>query len=111
MTAPTWTPVCTDERILPERGVTALVNGEQIALFRTHDGALFAIDNLDPCSGAHVLARGIVGTRGNIPVVSSPMHKQAFDLRTGDCLDMPEARVRTHPVRERAGMVEVGKLP
>ena len=34
-----------------------------------------------------MLARGIVGTRGDVPFVASPMHKQAFDLRTGECLD------------------------
>ena len=39
-----------------------------------------------------MLARGIVGTRGDVPFVASPMHKHAFDLRTGRCLD--DAHVR-----------------
>ena len=34
-----------------------------------------------------MIARGIVGTRGDVPFVASPMHKNAFDLRTGRCLD------------------------
>ena len=48
----------------PERGVAALVEGEQVALFRTFDGALYAIGNQDPFTGAFVLSRGIVGTQG-----------------------------------------------
>ena len=40
-----------------------------------------------PVRQASVLARGIVGTRGDVPFVASPMHKHAFDLRTGPCLD------------------------
>jgi len=39
--------------------------------------------------------------------VASPVYKQAFDLRTGICLDDPKVRLRTYRVRVRAGMVEV----
>ena len=47
-----WTPVCPYPRLEPERGVAALVDGAQVALFRTHDGTVYAIGNLDPVSGA-----------------------------------------------------------
>jgi len=104
-----WTPVCEYRLLQPERGVAALVDGVPVAIFRTHDDALYAIDNVDPCSGASVLSRGIVGSRGGAPTVASPMHKQAFDLRTGECLDEPGAAVRTYPVRCRDGVVEVGR--
>ena len=107
--APGWTAVCEYELLQPERGVAALVDGVPVAIFRTHDDALYAIDNVDPCSGASVLSRGIVGSRGGAPTVASPMHKQAFDLRTGECLDQPGAAVRTYPVRCRNGVVEVGR--
>ena len=102
-----WIPVCPYARLEPERGVAALVEGVQVAIFRTYDGELFALDNLDPFSGAQVLSRGIVGTRGEAPTVASPMHKQVYDLRTGVCLDLPGVSVRTYPVRCRDGMVEV----
>jgi nitrite reductase (NADH) small subunit len=104
-----WTSICEYDLLLPERGVAALVDGAAVAVFRTHDGTLYALDNVDPCSGASVLSRGIVGTRAGAPTVSSPMHKQAFDLRTGECLDLPGVRVRTFPVRCRSGVVEVGR--
>ncbi len=103
----TWIPVCRYDDIQPERGVAALVDGEQVALFRAFDGSLYALGNQDPYSGAFVLSRGIVGTRGGIPTVASPLHKQVFDLRTGECLDDDGARVPVFPVRARDGRVEV----
>ena len=102
-----WTAICPYERIEPERGVAALVDGVQVAIFRTHDGELLAISNFDPYGRAHVLARGIVGSRGDVPTVASPLHKQVFDLRTGRCLDLPGVAVATYPVRCRDGVVEV----
>ncbi len=104
----TYTTVCAVEAIPLERGVAALVGGEAVALFRTHDGELFALGNHDPCSDASVLSRGIVGTRGDVPVVGSPMYKQAFDLRTGQCLDDPGRRVPTYDVAVVDGQVLVG---
>lgn len=102
-----WVPVCAYDVLLPERGVAALVDGAQVALFRTHHGAVYAISNRDPYSGAYVLSRGIVGTRGDAPTVASPMHKQVFDLRTGACLDDPELTVEVFDARVRGGRVEV----
>lgn len=99
--------MCRYRDLLPERGVAALVGATQVAVFRTHDGAVHALANRDPFSGAQVLARGIVGTRGAVPTVASPMYKQVFDLRTGCCLDAPDVAVATFPVRVRAGLVEV----
>src|SRR5439155_13840663 len=85
--AVSWTAVCAYEELPAERGVAALVEGTQVAVFRTFDGVLHAVGNQDPFTGAFVLARGIVGTRGDAPTVASPLHKQVFDLRTGECLD------------------------
>jgi nitrite reductase (NADH) small subunit len=102
-----WTAVCPYTRLEPERGVAALVNGAQVAIFRTHDGELFAIGHRDPICGAHVMARGIVGSRGDALTVASPMYKQVYDLRTGECLDVPGVRVPVYPVRLAAGMVEI----
>ncbi|WP_433354711.1 nitrite reductase small subunit NirD [Micromonospora saelicesensis] len=102
----TWTTVCLLDRLEPDRGVAALVDGVQIALFRAAD-ELFAIDNRDPVSGAYVLSRGIVGSRGGVPTVASPLHKQVYDLRSGHCLDLPGVAVARHDARCRNGLVEV----
>lgn len=107
----TGTRVCALGDLVPERGSVALVDGVQVALVRTHDDAVHAIANLDPYSGAQVIARGLVGTRGGIPTITSPMFKQVFDLRTGECLDAagedPRA-LRTWPVTVADGEVVVG---
>ncbi|GHG52838.1 nitrite reductase small subunit NirD [Streptomyces griseocarneus] len=86
-----WRAVCAYHDLLPGRGAAVLVDGHQIALFRDRGGAVYAVGNRDPFSGAHVISRGILGSRGTAPVVVSPMYKQAFDLRTGACLDEPAA--------------------
>jgi nitrite reductase/ring-hydroxylating ferredoxin subunit len=61
-----------------------------------------------------VLARGIVGTKtregAEVPFVASPMFKQAFDLRTGQCLDDETMRVATYDVHVTDdGVVVVGE--
>ena len=106
-TATRWRPVCRYDLLQPERGVAALVDGEQVALFRTHEGDVHAIGNVDPFSGAAVLSRGIVGDRGGIPMVASPVYKQAFGLRDGRCLDDPEVSVARYAARVTDGVVEI----
>ncbi|MEU6779534.1 nitrite reductase small subunit NirD [Nonomuraea angiospora] len=103
-----WTRICDYATMVPERGVCALVGGEQVAIFRTHDGTLHALGNLDPFSGAYVLSRGIVGTRKGEPTVASPLHKQVFSLVSGQCLDEDAVSVPVYQVRVADGGVEVG---
>jgi nitrite reductase (NADH) small subunit len=109
-----WATVCRYERLLPERGVAALLSGNaggepvQVALFRTHAGTVHAIGNVDPFSHAAVLSRGIVGDRAGVPMVASPVYKQAFSLVDGHCLDDPTVSVPTYPVRVVDGWLEVG---
>lgn len=104
-----WIDLCSLDEVIPGTGVAALIGGEQVALLRTRDGkALYAISNFDPFSRAFVLARGIVGDRGGIPKVASPIYKQNFDLLSGRCLDDPKVCLPVYPVRVRAGRVEIG---
>lgn len=106
----TTTRICALTDLVPERGAVALLDGVQVALIRTHDGEVHAVANLDPYSGAPVISRGLVGTRGEIPTVTSPMYKQVFDLRTGECLDSVGREVltlRTWSVSIVDGQVEI----
>ena len=93
-TTGTTVRVCRLDDLVLERGAAALVGGEQVALFRVSAREVLAVQQLDPMSGAHVMARGIVGSRGEVLTVASPMHKQVFDLRTGECLDAAGAEPR-----------------
>lgn len=103
-----YAAVCRVEDLEVERGATALVHGQAVAIFRTFDDTIYALGNYDPFAKASVLARGIVGTRGDIPFVASPMHKQAFDLRTGRCLDDESVSVPSYDVKVVDGVIHVG---
>ncbi len=105
--------VCRLEDIEVEGGVAALVGGAAVAVFRTHGGEVYALSNYDPIGQASVLARGIIGTKlidgEEVPFVASPLYKQAYDLRTGQCLDDASVRVDTYDVVVGAdGLVHVG---
>ena len=99
---------CALDDITPDTGVAALIAGQQVAIVRVGDGdEVYAVGNYDPFSHAFVIARGIVGDRGGIPKIASPIFKQSFDLRTGQCLDDPDTRIPSYPVRVRDGRVAV----
>lgn len=106
--ATTWIDVCSIDQLALDRGAAVRAGLYQVALFRLSPGEeVYALSNYDPKSGAFVMSRGIVGSRGDVPKVTSPMYKQAFDLRTGHCLDDPEASILTFPVRVVEGRVLV----
>jgi nitrite reductase (NADH) small subunit len=103
-----WVEVCSLDDITPDTGVAALIAGQQVAIVRVGDGdEVYAVGNYDPFSHAFVIARGIVGDRGGVPKIASPIFKQSFDLRTGQCLDDPDTRIPSYPVRVRDGRVAV----
>jgi nitrite reductase (NADH) small subunit len=104
-----WITVCALDDIVPDTGVCALLNGEQVAVFRVgaNDPDIFAIENYDPNSHAAVLSRGLVGSLGERVVVASPIFKHHFDLRTGECLEAPEHSVACYPARVVDGKVWV----
>ncbi|WP_437326169.1 nitrite reductase small subunit NirD [Sorangium sp. So ce381] len=107
-TTQVWVDVCGVEDIIPNTGVCALVGKRQIALVRVGEGEeIYAISNFDPFSKAFVLSRGIVGDKGGVPKIASPIYKQNFDLRSGQCLDDPGVSVPVYPIRIRAGRVEI----
>ena len=103
-----WQPVCRLVELEVDRGATALVHGQAVAIFRTRDDRVYVLGNHDPFARASVLARGIVGSRGGIPFVGSPAHKHAFDLRTGRCLDDDHVSVPVFEVTVIEGVVLVG---
>ena len=128
-TATTWQEVCRLDDLVPERGAAALLDAAtttspgggtvQVALVRLLDDTVLAVSNLDPYSGAHVMSRGLVGSRrvdgATVPTLTSPLHKQVFSLLTGACLDTagrsPVAGqggdLRSFPVRVTGGVVSV----
>ncbi|QGG96400.1 nitrite reductase small subunit NirD [Actinomarinicola tropica] len=105
---------CRLDALTPERGVAVVVDGVRVALFRVVGGSagaggdeVLAVDHVDPFTGVAVLARGLVGSVGERLVVISPLHKQRFDLRTGECLDDPDVVLRTWRTHVVDGVVHV----
>ncbi|SFW92540.1 nitrite reductase small subunit NirD [Amycolatopsis australiensis] len=104
----TWTAVCPVGAVPEYAGVAALLDGGvQVAIFRLPGDRFHALSNWDPCSGAAVLSRGIVGDAGGVPVVASPVYKERFALEDGRCLDADGVSVPVYRVRVREGVVEV----
>ena len=104
-----WQPVCRLAELEIERGVAALVHGQAVAIFRTDETTVHALANHDPFDRHTTVARGIVGANGDVPFVASPVHKHAFDLRTGQCLDDPHVALAVYDVKVVEGVVLVGQ--
>ncbi|MFT6896161.1 MAG: nitrite reductase (NADH) small subunit [Paraglaciecola sp.] len=97
-----WTAVCSADDLVANSGVCALIEDQQIALFKVSlNGVeqLFAISNWDPIGLANVLYRGILCSVADKTVVASPLYKQRFCLLSGQCIDDASQKVQVYPVR------------
>lgn len=102
-----WQRVCLLEDLELAWGEAALVAGRQVALFRTSPDTVFAVAQEDPATGAHVMARGILGSKGTRPTIASPLHKEVYDLETGECFSTPGLGIEAFRTRIVDGFVEV----
>lgn len=89
-----WLPIGTLDDI-PARGARRVIAGSRtIAVFRTHDDRVFAIEDRCPHK-AGPLSQGIVGDA----CVTCPLHNWVISLETGTAQGADEGRVATYPVR------------
>jgi len=88
-----WIEIGTVDAI-PRRG-SRCVNtpAGRIAVFRTQDDQVFAIENRCPHKQGP-LSEGIVHGAS----VTCPLHNWVFDLATGQALGADEGQVRTYPI-------------
>ena len=106
-----WTAVCELDDIVPDTGVCALVEGRAgrgVSSSRAKIGASTRSTTSIRIRRPRVLSRGIVGSLGERIVVASPIYKQHFDLRTGECLEAPELSVE-RVSRDGRGRQGVGR--
>ena len=103
----TWERTCEVGELEPGWGEVALVATSQIALVRLAGEEVYAVDHHDPHTGAPVMARGIVGSRGDRPTIASPLHKEVYDLGTGECFTDGSLALRTYRTRIVGGMIHV----
>ncbi|EGQ7932611.1 nitrite reductase small subunit NirD [Vibrio vulnificus] len=100
--------VCDINDIIPGTGVCALVNGQQIALFRpSEEEQVFAISNMDPFARSNVLSRGLIAEHKGKLWVASPLKKQRFNLATGACMEDERFNIKAYQARVNNGIVEI----
>lgn len=103
-----WIDICSVDDLQANSGVCALVEETQVALFyMPKENAIYAVNNYDPFSKAHVLSRGLIGDISGEPMVSSPVYKQHFNLETGQCFEDETVSIDTYSVRNENGRIEV----
>ncbi|MBN9246654.1 nitrite reductase small subunit NirD [Hyphomicrobium sp.] len=89
---------------IPRRGARCVETPiGKIAVFRTAEDRVFAIEDHCPHKGGP-LSQGIVhGT-----AVTCPLHNWVISLETGKALGADEGSVRTIPIKVEAGMLFIG---
>lgn len=102
-----WYPICRLEDLELCWGEAALIYGRQVALFRVDSATVFAVSHRDPVSGSQVMARGIVGSRGQRFTITSPLHKEVYFLDSGEPVAGSGTALRSFPTRVIDGAVEV----
>lgn len=102
-----WHRACKVDDLEPSWGEAALVRSRQIALFLLSDGEIYAVSHSDPHTKSNVMARGIVGSRGNRPTIASPLHKEVYDLVTGECFTNSDLALETFRTRVVGEYLEV----
>ncbi|MGB9189689.1 MULTISPECIES: nitrite reductase small subunit NirD [unclassified Acinetobacter] len=107
-----WVEVCSLDDITPNTGVGALIENQQIAIFRVgNEKRVYALSNQDPFSQAFVMSRGIIGDLQGERVVASPIYKQHFSLATGRCLEDKGQKLLVFPSKIENGKVWVSPTP
>ncbi len=105
-----WITVCSDTDLVTNSGVCALLNEQQIALFKiksANNEQLFAVSNWDPIGKANVLYRGLLGSVQDSKVIISPLYKQRYCLESGQCLDDAAIKLIVYPVRIEQKQVQL----
>lgn len=105
--APVWERACAVTDLELSWGEAALIRMKQVALFLLSPSEVYAVCHRDPHTDAYVMARGIVGSRGDRPTIASPLHKEVYDLGTGECFTDPNLFLRTFQTRIVGGFIEV----
>ena len=103
-----WSSVCEVSDLIPDTGVCVKIGDYQAAIFYiSQSDEYLAIGNYDPIGKANVLSRGLICSIGDNITVASPLYKQHFDLRTGECLEDEDVSVPSFPLRVVDGNIEL----
>ncbi len=95
-----WIDIAALEDIPPRGARVVKTRLGCVAVFRTHDDKVFAIDDACPHKKGP-LSEGIV--HGN--AVTCPLHNWVIDLQTGMAQGADEGRVNTYEIRVEQGRI------
>ncbi|KNC78660.1 hypothetical protein SARC_08918 [Sphaeroforma arctica JP610] len=105
-----WIPVGEAKQYAPNSGGSILYGATQLAVFHTarnwngiEQVAWYATQNMCPHTNAFVLSSGMVGDSNSKMKVACPLHKNTFDLETGQCLTMDQYKLYQFDMKEVDG--------
>jgi len=98
-----WLDVGARDEVPPRGARTVVTPAGVVAVFRTGDDVVFAVDDRCPHKGGP-LSQGIV--HGN--AVTCPLHNWVIDLASGEAVAPDHGCVRRIPVRIEAGRILIG---
>lgn len=96
-----WKHVLDSDALEEGQSAEILHAGNVIAIFR-HEGALYAIDGICMHQGGP-LARGKLANG----TVQCPWHGWMYELRTGNNAVTCQSMLRTYPIQENDGKIEI----
>ncbi|WP_036689723.1 nitrite reductase small subunit NirD [Paenibacillus tyrfis] len=97
----TFYPIGTLDQFLPQIGRTVKWREWEIAVFRTSDGGVYALENRSPHPKGGPLAEGIVSGH----YLYDPLHDWKIDLTTGLVQLPDQGQVLTFPAKVEGGQV------
>jgi len=97
-------PVGSLEDYYVQMGRVVHIEGQEIAVFRTTSGDLYALDNRNPHPKGGPLAEGMVSGH----FIYDPLYDWKIDLRDGLVQAPDHGEVRTHQVLIEEGTVSIG---
>ncbi|WP_339266360.1 nitrite reductase (NAD(P)H) small subunit [Paenibacillus sp. FSL R5-0744] len=87
-------PIGSVQDFLLQIGRVVIAGNVELAVFRTSDGAIFALENRSPHPKGGPLAEGIVSGH----FLYDPLYDWKIDLRTGEVQAPDQGIVMTYPV-------------
>jgi nitrite reductase (NADH) small subunit len=95
-----WIKISSTDVCPVGRGINALVDKEQVAVFHYGENEWYAVQNLCPHDNQMVMSRGLCGDHKGEPKVACPLHKNNFSLKSGCHLgESKDWKLKTYEVR------------
>ncbi|MFS0726596.1 nitrite reductase small subunit NirD [Paenibacillus sp. 1P07SE] len=89
------------QEFLPQLGRVVTIGEQELAVFRTSDGSVFAADNRNPHPKGGPLAEGIVSGH----YLYDPLYDWKIDLTTGAVQAPDQGQLRMYPAKVERGSV------